>query len=427
LITTFKNALRDESGTVVMMFAASAPVICGMVLLGASYSMQITTATQMRGALDAAVLAGTALPATATESERLSAAKRVYDGNFAENNLAKNGKNSFWVKGGDAPKFSANDFEVHGKVEAFVWNPMGGLFGDTWEPVAVKAAATKQDADPVCILGLNRTLPETIDMSGQPKIIADECAIQANSKSGEGIRQVGKPTMRGSKIGVTGNYTGSNYEPDPITGTAPIDDPFKDLAFPAKTCTHPELKLTNETDYELEPGVYCGGVYLNNSTIKLKPKNGICATACIYVFRDGPLDVRAGSVVTGDNVLLAFTGNSSTLYMGGSATMKVTSPTSGPYANMQFYGDPSTTGQPWGVGIVGNNTLEYDGVMYFPTQNIWFGGGSIVKANSPTYAMISDKIWFQDQSEITVTHDNPRNIESGNVQGYLKLGARLVE
>lgn len=424
MLRLINRAARDERGSVAMMFTLSAPVVLGVALVGVSFSVQITTATEMRGALDAAVLAGTALTATATESERLTKARNIYDGNFAETSLAKNGNNSFWVKGGDKPDFSASAYEVHGKVQAYVWNPMGGLIGDSWIPVSVQAAATKQEYDPICILGLNGTLPETIDMSGQPKIIAKDCAIQANSKSGEGIRQVGQPYMHGKRIGVTGDYTGTGYSPEPVSGSIPVEDPFKNLPFPDKTCDFPGLKLTNESNYELEPGVYCGGVHLNNSTVTLKPKNG----KYIYVFRDGPLDIRAGSVVTGNDVMLAFTGDDGTLYMGGSATLKLTSPAVGPYANIQFFRDPIVSGkEPWGANFVGNNLLEYDGVMYMPNLNIWFGGGTIVKANSPTYAMIGDKIWFQDQSEITVTHDNPRDVSTGNVQGYLKHSARLME
>jgi S-adenosyl-L-homocysteine hydrolase len=83
------------------------------------------------------------------------------------------------------------------------------------------------------------------------------------------------PVVRGVALfGVAGNYTGKVYQPEPVTGTIPLADPYKNLPFlNSSSGDFTNLKLTIETS-ELEPGVYCGGVSTHNSTVTLTPKNG---------------------------------------------------------------------------------------------------------------------------------------------------------
>ena len=112
--------------------------------------------------------------------------------------------------------------------------------------------------------------------------------------------------------------------------------------------------------------------------------------------------------------MIGLAGKGAKFWMTGSAIMKVTSPTSGTYMNMQFMEDRNNTaGNTW-VSIGGNSQLQYDGVMYFPNSNIWVFGGSIVNANSPSVAMLGDKLWFQDNSTVTITQSNPRGLPIKN-------------
>ena len=93
----------------------------------------------------------------------------------------------------------------------------------------------------------------------------------------------------------------------------------------------------------------------------------------------------------------------------------MTSPTSGTYKNMQFFqdaNDASSRGLWADVGGGGNSTarLTFDGVAYFPTQNFWVYGSSIVNANSPTVAIVADKIWTQGNATFNITALDTRNL-----------------
>jgi len=116
--------------------------------------------------------------------------------------------------------------------------------------------------------------------------------------------------------------------------------------------------------------------------------------------------------------LIAFTGTGAALQIWGDSSVTLTSPTSGTYMNMQFMQDPSDTnsrglwdsigGSSGGQG--GNAKLTFDGVGYFPTQNWWVFGNAVVNANSPTMAIVADKIWTQGSAYVNVTNQNPRNL-----------------
>ena len=390
-----KNAL----GSVALIFGITAPVALVLGGIGLSYSVAVTTKTQMQAALDAGALAGTALPWESSDNDRISAARRVYNGNFSPSG------SSFQVTGGK-PNFELNGVEVSGTASSKVHTVFAGLLGAEWATVSVSAAAKKMDSEPICVLGLNLQQRATIDFNGGAQLHADNCVVQANSDNGEGINQVGHPMLTAKRIGVSGNFVGSGYSPAPITGTVPVADPYASLVFPMiGSCKANDLKITNDT-VALQPGTYCGGIAVQgNSTITFAPG--------IYIMKDGPLWMTGGTVATGKEVMFAFTGTDSTFSMEGSSTLNVTSPASGPYTNMQFFERNAVSSKPNGdlwAGVVGNNTVTFDGVMYMPDHQIWMAGGSVVNITSPTFALVGDKVWLQDHTVVNVSQTNLRGI-----------------
>jgi hypothetical protein len=127
--------------------------------------------------------------------------------------------------------------------------------------------------------------------------------------------------------------------------------------------------------------------------------------------------------------MIAFTGKGSTLQLWGNSQLTVTSPTSGTYMNMQFMQDTSdiNTHGLW-VSIGGSDSdggkLSYDGVAYFPDQNFWVRGNATVNANSPSLAIVADKVWTQGSATINVTNNNTRNLQV--TVPTTTYGARLI-
>jgi hypothetical protein len=224
--------------------------------------------------------------------------------------------------------------------------------------------------------------------------------------------------MTAKMIGTSGGFTGAGYSPSPVKGVMPTDDPFAAIGFPdAGGCDYTDVSISSST-VELSPGTYCGGIRINAGGLAhLKPG--------IYVIKDGPLWLTGGGSVEGKEVTIAFTGPHATLYMNGSSALDLTSPVSGDYANMQFIQEPDTGGDDLYFSVVGNNSFKVDGSIYLPTLDVWFAGGSKVEVNSANYALVADKIWMQDQTDVLVTQENRRNVKTVGASGF-KYGARLI-
>ena len=183
-----------------------------------------------------------------------------------------------------------------------------------------------------------------------------------------------------------------------------------------------EIKATTE----LTPGTYCGGIAISGGNVRMAPG--------VYVMVGGSFSVSSGAVVTGDEVMIGFTGGDSTLRIWGNSSLTLTSPVSGAWKNMQFMVDPaSVDAQRTWVSIGGSSgnadgtpKLTYDGVAYFGTQNFWVYGNAVIEANSPTVAIVADKIWVQGSATVDITSKNPRKLDVGRSPEII-VGVRLLK
>jgi len=224
------------------------------------------------------------------------------------------------------------------------------------------------------------------------------------------MSQEGKALVKAQKFAVAGGHKTSNYSPPPNDGAAKVADPYASMPFPfTDDCSSKGNKGTDiKNDTTLSPGTYCGGIHAyGGAAVTLQPG--------VYVMSGGPLWTDGGATVNGQNVMVAFTGDQSTLNVWGNSVVNLTSPTTGAYKNMQFFqdaNDSSSRGLWADVGGGANSTarLNFDGVAYFPTQNFWVYGSSIVNANSPTVAIVADKIWTQGNATFNITSLDSRNL-----------------
>lgn len=409
----------DARGNATVLFALGLPALLAVGAAAMLYAYEVKTETALQAAIDAGALAGTALGPDATERERINAALVSFSANFTGKAKLATGKSDYVVASDEVkPVFTVSKWEVSGVAVASVDNPLSGILGKRELKVTVRSSAAKVESLPICVLGLNPDHDATIDMTGQPVLYAENCAVQANSRSGKGMSQKGKPAMTAKIIGTSGGFSGGGYAPAPIKGVMPFDDPFAHVPFPpAAGCDYKDVSIKGKT-VDLSPGVYCGGIRINSGGLaRLSPG--------IYVIKDGPLWLTGGGSIEGEEVTIAFTGPDATLYMNGSSKLELTSPVSGDYANMQFMQQPGTGGDDLYFSVIGNNVFKVDGAVYLPTLDCWFGGGSEVEINSANYALVADKIWMQDQTDIHVTQQNRRGVKTAIASGF-KYGARLT-
>ncbi len=400
-MNSISSLANDRRGTVTVTAAVLATVVLATVGVAISYSTALHEKTKRQEALDAAVLAG-AILTDATDEERIAAAQRTFTANLDAGGFAIGSSTSIDVVSNGAA-FLVQNSVVSGRSEAQVRNFFSGIVGSDVVTVGVESAAAVSRSDPVCVLSLDDVSAQGIEIYGTAQFTARNCAAQANSADGEGLKQYGGAVARARQFGVNGGYSGTGFYPRPTTGVPKIIDPFAAIPVPAiGPCVDIASKLIH-TPAILEPGTYCGGIrIMANSQIIMQPG--------VYLMLDGPFRIDSNSTVDGDEVVIAFTGVDSTLYLGSGAIVNLTSPVSGPYTNIQFFQDPASSADQW-VRMMGNIKLTFDGVMYFPTQDVWIGGGSVIEAKSPSYIFVTEKLWFQDNSVIDVWQENSRGLD----------------
>lgn len=388
-----------RGGNVALMVALTLPLLVGAAGSALVYDKAVTARSALQDSVDAAVLAGAAL--SGNEDSKIQSARQILTANLTNAEHLADITSDFKQEG--------DLFE--GEITASVEHPFGALIGPGKIKVAVNAAA-RASTLPVCVLGLNGLDNGSFDINGSPKFNAPGCAVQANSGSKFAMTIEGNPEAKAGRFGVTGGHKGDTFSPTPVNGSDKVDDPLANLPFPVHDNCDDAGKegLVIKASVTLQPGTYCGGISVSGSDVEVTLAPGV------YVMVDGPLYLNAKSTMTGERVMFAFTGDDSTLRLWGSSNLRVTSPVSGPYTNIQFLQDRTDSkGRGMWVSIGGSNgdesKLEYDGVAYFPTQNLWMYGNATVKANSPSLAMIADKIWVQGSADVTISRENTRNLD----------------
>ena len=210
-----------------------------------------------------------------------------------------------------------------------------------------------------------------------------------------------------------------------MTGIEPVKDPYSAVPVPdVGPCMDAASRLS-KAEVILDPGTYCGG-------LNIKAGSNVTLNPGVYIMKDGQFQVNSGSTVTGKEVMIALIGANSYIYLLSNAHVKVSSPKTGTYKNMQFMSDrelsQSKFQEEW-TTIMGGATLEYDGVMYLPEQQVWVSGAGhdiIIKGSSPTMTMVADKIWAQGNAKIDLRKEDLRNIGNDAGLASFSYSSRLV-
>ncbi len=414
--------IRDAHGGIAVVTALSLTVLTGVAGLATIYVQAQAAKTSIQASLDAAVLAGTALDNHATEAERIGAAQQAFEFNLQ----AATKGSSVEIEITSATEFLIDEARVTGKAHGKVKNSLGAALGITSMAVEASAAAKRGQSDPLCILALDDSEPSTIEAYGDAQINARDCAVQANSSNGEGMKIYGSATATASQFGVSGSYAGHAWSPDPVTGVEPVVDPYASLPVPeAGACVDVGGKLSG-SHYTLDPGTYCGGLSIGaKAKVTLNPG--------IYIMKDGQFSAGSGAKISGEEVMIAFIGADSYLHLLSGSETALTSPMSGTYKNIQFMSDrdlsQSKFEQEW-TTILSGATLKYDGVMYLPEQQLWVSGTGhdiIIEANSPSLAIVVNKLWAQGNVVLEVTQEDRRGIGEVTRAPGFGYGAMLAD
>jgi Flp pilus assembly protein TadG len=423
----FKKFLACSSGNVAMIFAFASTACVGVAGVAITFGQINNQKTHLQQSLDAAVLAGTALPYSASASERIDTAMRIFDensngaGKFDQETRVRD----FKVNQSPEIIFSVKGANVTGNASSLVQGGLASVLGIGSTKITAASSAIRLDSDPVCVLALTPSSPNGLEVYGNASFNANNCAVQANSENSAGMRTYGKGRASASQFGVTGNFTGTSFEPMPYTDIEPVVDPYKSLPVPiAGPCLNVSTKLTGES-ITLDPGTYCGGVNIKaGSNITFNPGS--------YIMKDGTLSINSGSKLTGNEVTIFFVGANSYLHMLSDSEAKLTSPKSGTYKNIQMMSDrdlsASKFNEEW-TTILSGAKLDFDGVLYMPEQQFLVSGTAheaIITGTSPTMMLVTDKIWAQGNAVFNLTQEDKRGIGADTGLATFSYGSRII-
>jgi hypothetical protein len=104
---------------------------------------------------------------------------------------------------------------------------------------------------------------------------------------------------------------------------------------------------------------------LVNGTINVTLNPGI------YTITGGGITFNGTGTITGTGVTLYIRSSGGSVTLNGTQAFNLTAPTTGSYAGILFYQDPSNTS---GATINGTQTSKFEGGLYFPSAQLTLNG-----------------------------------------------------
>ena len=179
-------------------------------------------------------------------------------------------------------------------VEVLINKTIPTIFGNLLNVgnlnIATRAVAGVGSYSLTCLYSLDPDDARALEVANGGELNTN-CGVAVNSThpNAVDVNSSGELTTEESSIAIAGGWTGNKTPiPAPSTGTAAVTNPLASLSMPTVgTCTHTGL-LTITKDTTLSPGVYCGGIFVDNKVATL--------TAGTYIMAGGGFRVRGGYV-----------------------------------------------------------------------------------------------------------------------------------
>jgi len=386
-----KNYCKANDGQFGLTFAiASVPL---MVAIGLALDSAIAhqKIQGLQDALDASALAAV-VSGNMTITERENRARTVFGQNFNTHSDVK-------------LDVVASHTRVDVTAKLIKDTILMGLSGTDSIEIVETSAAIRTTEDTICIMTLDETKSGSLLFEKDALVSAPGCSIQVNSSSPTAIISSGNNKPIAKSICSAGGSRG-NLPVEIKNQCSIVSDPYDHIqAPPTSACdygpirlfsfsSYQEIMYVNEHDTVLQPGVYCDGLHIYDSSVKFAPGT--------YIIQDGPLTIGHGATVVGEDVTFVFRGAGSVLYTYEDVKMDLKASSSGPYAGLLFFQDKYSSVDDTSI-IKGGVDMNLVGTMYFPSQNLFVGGVGKMGAASPAMAFIAKNMTFTSDIEQIVS------------------------
>jgi len=388
-----KKYVGDEKGGTLAVFAIALPLLLGAVAVSVETGYWMKSKSDVQMIADMAAYAGAKELESSTNDEAKIAAQYLalqnnYD--FASGTIEVN---SPPLTGAYAGQEAVEVILVQQGLKFF-----SGIISDESIQYRVRAVAAVMNEAEVCALSLNETDGGAFRTNGNTTINFDGCSVGTNSNNPNAMQIGNNTTLIADCLYSVGGIDGANNATTtcstPQTNAPAIDDPFADVLAPTST-VNPDANWNNPCltpvstgggssgmgmgmgggggggDHTMAAGRYCSDITID-ATYTLAPGT--------HIF-DGMNVQMNGGTLYGRGVTIILINGSEISNINGGDTIDIEAQTSGTYAGLAIFSDPLT--QPEGAETVinGNSNITIGGAVYYPNQDIRFGGNTASSSN----------------------------------------------
>ncbi len=393
--------LKEQSGTVAIVFALLLPVLIGMLglIIDLGYAYQYKRI--MQTAADAAAMGG-AYHLFRDDSNQSDNVEKAAEYDAGMNGFDGSNGETITVNVPPVGGFYAGQ---DGFVEVIIsqqlptyFMPVLGIYDMTISARAVAGVTGGVG----CVWVLSGTANDALLVSSGSSLDAERCYVRVASCDNDAIEVESGSSITADAIDVCGGYScsGSTCDPTPNTGEcdgAPCErgiDPLADLEQPVPPagCDYTDTSLSSlgtvGNRYPIWPGTYCGGINTSGSHVNFNPG--------VYYLKGGGLNILSDSTAEGEGVTFYNTEGEGYSYkpflIQSNSVIRFKAPngdSASIFHRMLFWQDRDIVAQSADREntIESNATSYYEGILYMPTQKLIFHSNTVAE-NESNYTVI---------------------------------------
>jgi Flp pilus assembly protein TadG len=387
MLRPFARLARTRSGNSSVIFALASPLVIGSAALSVETSYWYFKQHQLQGAADNAAYAASLENRSGSTSDVIdSAALNVATKNGFDPSLG-----TITVGPPTTGTFAGNSAALQVTLTQQQPRFFTQLFSRAPVIIKVNSTAVFQNASSACILALDPSMADAVQVWGSSSLSLGGCVVMANSLNSAAVAIGGSGTlntacvMSGGGVQNNGGLTETACN-TPVTNAAPAPDPFRNLAYPSTSGQCQDGNGKKAIPNPLPPGVYCHPVSLQGD---------VTVSGGVYVFEQGlSINAQANVHDNGAGTMFYFPAGPNQanppLSMNGNSTVALSAMTTGPYAGILMFGDRSLTGQT--IKINGTSSSVMTGAIYFAGDTIDYQG-NFSGANGCTQIVADQVVW----------------------------------
>lgn len=421
-LKSFSFLGNDEKGTTAITMALVAPIIFGGLAFGSEYGYFEHSKRRLQNAADtAAFAAGTQLRSGLDYNDQKAAAAKIAEESGFEPTV---GTLTLYNPPPTGHTYAGDNSAVYVVLQQTVPRRFSKIYNKNSFTLTTDSTVLVNNGRPACILSLNPNMDDAIMVSGNTDVELMGCDLAANSISASAVSSGGNSagaeancvTTVGQVDDSHGAYTYTECA-DAIENAPVTRDPYENVPEPDSACLTWE---TNTNKFTKNNGNATSKPNVDNTDMNCYQGSGgnvnlsqdiELRTGEIYVLKDMKLKLTGGDSITGTNVVIFLTGNSS-IDVSGWSTIDISAPDSGAYSGIALFGDRDNEID---MHLGGNTGVSIVGAIYSPYYNISTGAASDVTyigntasftAGECTQVIAGGQVLFTGDSEFSVNCTN---------------------